>query len=304
MASSPSVPVTNLSTISSLSTAALALSNLVLATPNTTQGYQPQNANTADPNSPTAQQPPALLFHYEGENSVVIESDITDHYIEDNTAIQDQIALKPEIVNTDGYIGELNDISPPALKPLLQAAQKLTVIDAYTPVLSATAILAYNEAFQAYQTSQTATQAAVSAWSSIGSAGQGGENTIGSSGLGASVFSQSTGQVKNNQNKQQTAFQQFYGYWRSRTLFTVQTPWAIFQNMAISRLQAIQDEMTRVISDFKVTFKMMRFSSTSSTVGNAPILQARASTQGASLVDLGTTTPTPSITLDQGLATL
>lgn len=271
----------NLSSLAPITTAATALSNLILVSPQATIGYQPQN--TASNNGTTAQQPPALLFHYEGEQTVLLESDITDHYIEDNTAIQDQIALRPEVITTHGFIGELNDIAPPALAAVQAIANKLTIVGAYTPVLSATALLAYNEAFQLYQIGASALTSAVAAWSSLTSVG--GESVIGSNGL--------TSQP--NQNKQQAAFQQFYGYWQNRTLFTVQTPWAVFQNMAIQSLRAIQDAETNVITDFEVKFKMIRIASTVNTPGFALTYQGRAANQAASLVDNGTSTPTPGL---------
>lgn len=270
----------NLSGISSATTAATALSNLILVSPQQTTGYQPQSSDSTQ-----NQQPPSLLFHYEGEQTVALESDITDHYVEDNTAIQDQIALKPEVITTHGFIGELNDVPPAALQLLQQAANKLTTIGAYAPALSATALIAYDEAFLLYQVGANAVNSAVSAWSSIN--GSNGENVIGSSGLGTGTFNAATGQISGNQTKQQVAFQQFYGYWKSRTLFTVQTPWAIFQNMAIKSLRAIQDAETRMITDFEVSFKMIRFSY---TVGvTTPILAfgGRFKNQGASLVDFG-----------------
>lgn len=286
---------TNLSGLTPITTAATALSNLVLVSPQQTVGYQPQSQNQ------NAQQPPALLFHYEGEQSVDLESDITDHYVEDNTAVQDQIALKPEVINTEGFIGELNNVPPRALQLLKTLADKFTTIGAYTPGLSATAILAYNNAFLLYQVAQNAVNSSVAAWSSI--TGQDGENVIGSSGLG-NAFDASTGSIRNNQTKQQVAFQQFYGYWRSRTLFTVQTPWAVFQNMAIKRITAVQDAETKVVTSFKVSFKMVRFASTQSAAGIAPILQGRAAAQAAGLVDLGTSTPVSSISLTEGLGKL
>lgn len=280
----------NLSTLAPITTAASALSNLVLVSPQKVKGYQPQNGVVGS-KAPTLPQPPSFLFDYEGEQTVSLESDITDHYIEDNTTIQDQWALKPEIVTTHGFIGELNNIAPKALQILQTAADKLTIISAYVPALSETALIAYNEAFLLYQTAASAVNSAVSAWSSINSSG--GENVIGSSGLLNNVFNAGTGSISNNQNKQQIAFQLFYGYWNSRTLFTVQTPWAIFQNMAIQRLRAIQDAETRVISDFEITFKMMRFASTDTNISS--IQQGRTATAGAPLVDFGTTTPaTPS----------
>lgn len=278
----------NLSALTPLTTAATALSNLILVSPQATIGYQPQNPATNT--GLTAQPPPALLFHYEGEQTIGLESDITDHFIEDNTAIQDQISLKPETITTHGFIGELNDVTPRALAPIKTIADKLTIVGAYTPALSITALLVYNEAFQLYQVGLNAVNSAVAAWSSLG--GSGGESVINSQGI----------TLQPNQSKQQIVFQQFYGYWRSRTLFTVQTPWAVFQNMAIKSLRAIQDAETRMITDFEVSFKMIRTAATVTTPSLALTFQGRAASQSASLTDLGTSTPISSISLSQGLS--
>lgn len=265
----------NLSALAPATTAATALSNLILVTPQEKLGYQPQNPPTKD--GVVAPSPPTLVFNYEGEQVVDLESDITDHYIEDNTAIQDQIALRPEIIQTHGYVGELNDVIPPAIRPLKLAADKLTVVVAYTPTLTETALIALQQAQFAYSIAAQAGNAGVAAWSSI----------VGSS------------QV---QTKQGAMFQQFYGYWRSRTLFTVQTPWGIFQDCAIMSLRAVQDAETRVITDFTVRFKHMRFAKTTTISAQTTTLQGRAATQSSGLVDLGASTPSPSISLDEALA--
>lgn len=283
----------DLSTLSSATTSAQALSNLILVSPQQTVGYQPQAQPVKNGNP--GQNPPAILFHYEGEQFVAIQSDITDHYIEDNTAIQDQIALRPEEITTHGFIGELNDVAPPALQIVQQIANKLVTINAYLPEISVTAQIAYNEAFQFYQIAQAVKNSAVSTWGAL--TGNFGENVIGTNGLGT-AFNPATGQVTGSQNKQQVAFQQFYGYWKNRTLFTVQTPWAVFQNMAIKSLRAIQDAETRVITDFEVTFKMIRFASTSTVTNTLPkSYQGRLQNQASPLVNQGTSTPIPSIGL-------
>src|SRR6185312_16330550 len=157
--------------LSTVTTSAQALSNLVLVSPQKTQGYQPQAPGVAPGLPVPASQPPALLFHYEGEQSVSIESDVTDHYVEDNTAVQDHIALRPETITVHGFIGELNDVVPTALVPLQILANKLTTISSYTPQLSVTALLAYNTAFALYQTAANAANSAVSAWNALSNGG-------------------------------------------------------------------------------------------------------------------------------------
>lgn len=284
----------DLSALSNATTTAATLSNLVLVSPQKVKGYQPNLTSFVGPlQSP----PPALLFHYEAENQLELTSDVTDHYVEDNTAIQDQVALKPEIITVRGYVGELNNVAPYGLQTFKAIADKLTGIAGYTPGLSVTALVAYNTAFSLYQTAALAANSAVSTWntlSNIGGGNAGGENVIGSDGLG-SAFNAQTGVVGNSQNQQQTALQQFYGYWRQRALFTVQTPWAVLQNMVIQSLKAVQDADTNVISEFLVTFKMIRMASTAFAPNTGD--QGRRQAQTAGTTDLGTSTPTNSASL-------
>lgn len=288
----------DLGAIASATTAATALTNLVLVSPQSVVGYQPQNPTNQDSGIgqiTSQQKKPSLLFHYEGEQSVNLESDITDHYVENNSAVQDQIALKPVTITTHGYIGELNDVAPYGLQTLKAAADKLTVIGAYAPQLSITAQNAYNEAFLAYQLLANAGNAAVSAWSSVSNlvSGSDGQSVVGPDGSLTTASSQ---------NKQQVMFQQFYGYWQQRTLFTVQTPWAVFQNMAIFKLRAVQDESTNVITDFDVTFKMIRTAQTADSVASTASFAGRAATQASGLVNQGTSSGTPSIGVADGIA--
>lgn len=247
--------------ISQILPQANSLANLILVTPKQNKGI-------------TAQIPGAktFLFHYEGEQSITLESDITDHYVEDNTAIQDHIALRPVVVNTHGYIGELNDVPPAALLPLKFIADKLTLLAPFTPQLTVSALIAYNKAFLLYSSAAVIADAGVSAWTSIVTGGQ-------------------------VQTKQQVAYSQFFGFWSARNLFTVQTPWAIYNDMAIKSLRAIQDEETRMISNFEVSFKQMRFASTITTIEK----QGRASIQSGSPVDQGISNPVPSIGLQDQL---
>jgi hypothetical protein len=288
----------NLSALSSITTTATALSNLILATPQQTVGYQPNNPPNSNGTPSTAQPPPTFMFHYEGEQTAQMQSDITDHYIEDNTALQDQIALKPPEITTHGFIGELNNVLPPALAALQQVADKLTIVSAYTPALSASALIAFNTAVQLYQTAQNATNAAVSAWASINGTGSDGVSVITGQGTFDPAFN-----AQPNQNKQQLAFQQLYGYWNLRTFFTIQTPWAIFENMVIKSLRSIQSEETTMISAFEITFKQLRFATTivsNGTVGSNQ--QGRSALQSANTTNLGTSTTTLAMSLSSGLS--
>lgn len=254
--------------LSSLQTNIASISNLIMVTPNSNVGLQPQFAQ----GSQSKTQVPSLIFDIEEENTLVLTSDITDHWVEDNTAIQDQIALRPETYTVNGYIGELNDVVPPLLQPLKLVADKLLPLAAFTPVITSAALIAYNEALQAYQLAQLAKSSVISAYNSI------------------------TGNSNSTQTKQQKMANLLVGYWNSRTLFTVQTPWAIFTDMAIQNLRIIQDGDTRMVSDFEITFKKMRFAK---TVIKYPSnsAQSRLKAISSTVVDHGVVQTVPAGTL-------
>lgn len=277
----------NLEQLSNTSNTATGLNNLILVTPQQTIGYQPQNYPTFK-NDKSALSP-ALLFNYEGEQSVMLTSDVTDHYIENNSSIQDMVALKPEMYTVQGFVGELNDIAPAAITLIKTANEKLTAIGAYSPSISLTAELAYAKAFQAYQIASSVVNSAVGTWASInGGGGSGDQGVINGGGL--------QNGDKKTQTQQQIYFQQFYGYWKSRTLFTIQTPWAVFQDMIIMGLKAVQDAETKMISDFEITFKLMRFASTilvATNQLNSNNFEGRGEASASAETDLGTSTLTP-----------
>lgn len=271
------------SSLASFTNKALALANVILVSPRTTKGYQPKNSS-----SEKRQEPPPLLFHYEGEQSFEFESEITDHYVEDNTSRQDNISLRPEVVTVHGCIGELNNIPPDYLLPLQLAADKLVPISGYAPQLSQTALVAYNTALRLWRTGEQVVDAAVEAWASIKDrrlpGSDDGMNVIDSTGIEG--FDASSGSVSRAQNDQQVRFQQFYGYMRQRTLFRVQTPWCIIDDMAIQSLRAVQSENTNLITDFYITFKKMRMATTQREDVDAS-MQGRLKSMVSGLTNIG-----------------
>ena len=217
--------------------------SLALVTPQSNIGYKPQDISGS--------LLPTLLFHTEGENVAHVQSDITDHFIEDNTAIQDQIALKPEMVTVHGFIGELNDVFPVSNPTNPTIITTMLNVESFIPQFTSEGQFAIDSAAAGYLSEQGIANAAVSVWGAL--AGGSSNTVIGSSGVTV---------LGSGQNLQQTIFQQFYLYWRSRTLFTIQTPWAVFSNMAIMEMRALQDDTTRMITDFYISFKLLRFSTT------------------------------------------
>lgn len=274
----------DISSLASKVTTAAGLGGLILATPKIV-GYQPQDYPSFVKS--TANSQPTFVFNYEGENGITLTSDITDHVIENNEVVNDQIALKPEIITVSAYVGNLNDIAPSALAPLKTVAQKLTAIGDFAPQLSVTALQAYNDAAFAYAVAASAANAAVSAWNSI-------------NGSGDVIANETTdfSSIK-NQNNQQRAFQQLYGYFRNRQLFTIQTPWALFSDCAIQSIHATQDAETNQITSFELSFKVLRFAQTTELTSSVTSQnsQGRASSAAATEQNLGqnnlSTSPVP-----------
>lgn len=304
------------STLSSASTQVAGVSGILMAVPQiagilglggsqpqNTIGYQPQSSNGASIS------PPAIIFHYEGRQSLKLQSDITDHPIETNSFIQDGIALKPVEVYTHGFVGELTTALPPgavgqALAVLQVAANKLTLVGGVVPALTLAAQETFDLAQQAATTAINAANAAVSAFSSI--AGNSGEAVFNGTAISnANAFANGTGSMPTigSQGKQQLYFQQFLGYWNQRTLFTVQTPWGVFQNMAILDVIPVQDDDTQLVTDFDVKFKQISFASIGATSTASQITAPIAGTgaknyyqvQPATTASLGNLSSGPSL---------
>lgn len=245
--------------LSSITSAVNAVSDIILVNPKKDVGITAQK--TADD---------SFLFHIKGEEVVSLTSDVTDHFVEDNSSLQDQVSLKPETVTTAGYIGELNNVTPVPLEILKEVAERLQTLSPFVPALSSAALIAYNNAAQLYAIGNKTKDALVSAWGTI-------------NGNGTAV-----------QNEQQIAFNKFYGWWKNHQLFTVQTPWCIFDDMIIMSLRATQGEDTRMITDFEITFKKMRFAKTLLSKKKKQS-SGRAAADSADQINNGTTQPKVSI---------
>lgn len=207
----------------------------------------------------------AWLFTFREEDSVDLKSEITDHFSESNTALQDQIALKPVTATLHGFIGELSDQTTGIAEEVRLIASQLSVFGPYVPQLTIAAQQAFNQAQQLYNTEQAV------------------EATI------TQAFDLAAGVT--TQTKQSKAYGYFKKKWQDRELFTVQTPWEILTNMSIENLHAVQEGDSNTVSDFRIVFKQMNFANTISSV--ASIAQGRRQAQASGRVSQGAQNPTP-----------
>jgi len=210
--------------------------------------------------------PPAgiagFLFDIPENDEISLTSDITDHFIEDNTAIQDQIALKPEEYTVRGLVAELALFAPPP-DSATSPADPLPALADLAPSLTsgAAAIIAADlEAATGETEAITSAQNLYNYYS-------------------AQSLKQPT------VSKQAKTFLYFYELWKGRQMFTVETPWGTLTDMAILTLKASQDDETRFRSTFTITFKKIRTAgSVSVTVGQ---LAGRAAAMAAATSENG-----------------
>ena len=197
------------------------------------------------PNNP----PPGIagfLFDIPQDERVRLESRITDYFVEDNTTIQDNIALLPETFTVKGLIAEIIGFDPNSNSGTPQA----TIPDALppnptmTPVFTpqATQIQAQNA--QAANATSTTVQQSTSLY----------DYYLNKSPQPPKV------------TRQSSVFGYFYQLWKGRALFSVQTPWGIFNNMAILSIDALQEEDSIYKSNFTITFKKIRIAGDATVV--------------------------------------
>lgn len=258
----------NVNPLSILTLSASSLANLILVTPESV-GYQPQSSFQDNEDLPK------FLFTYEESNRIELTSDITDHYTEDNTSLHDNISIAPDIVRVTGYVGELTNEVPAELEQLNRIVDKLETVGHLAPTLSSFAQRLYGNARIVYNSTRILRDKVISKWTNQGS--------------------------NNVQNKQQEAFSFFYGYMNERRLFTLQTPWRVFRNMAIKSLIADQRDSDITVSVFEIEFKKINFVDDPSQFEPEVLLAPRLDNQDRSIERTGSESPNVETTFHDAL---
>lgn len=200
-----------------------------------------------------------FLFDIPQSEELSLNAQITDHFTQENYAIQDHIAISPAKITLTGEIGNL--IVSQA--KFLQFAQ--TLIDRLTPlgVLSPAQSQSTQQALTEINRLQSAAQSAITQYNNLSDA-----------------FSPNEAGT----DPQQKAYFVLQGMFNSRQIVSVQTPWNTYQSMAIESLSFNQDAETKDKSTITVTCKEIRTVSANFRFGK---LEGRIEAQSAPVTEQG-----------------
>lgn len=200
-----------------------------------------------------------FVFDIKKEYKLNLNSDITDHYVEDNVAIQDHIGLKPVILEVLGSIGEVtlkdkvgeqsdldnylkNQKDQNIFNSVDSYLGRMGSLTSFTPNIINQSLDVYNTAKFGYSTvskvinldKRDSTSSRRFAYNSVYD-----EDVIA-------------------QTKQFEWVNWFKIQWWNRASFTIITPYGVLTDMYILDLSASQPENTRYVTNLSIKFKQIR----------------------------------------------
>lgn len=169
-------------------------------------------------------------------SSLVLNSEITDHYTEKNYSIQDHWALSPKMYTLSGYVGEVIYTPPKGWANWVEAnitdyLKPLTVI---SPVLSSY--------------TQSAINLTAQLQSSLQRYGK----------IARQIFQTITKTNTSNQSNQQYVARLLEKIREERILVNIYTPYGEYENMAIMSINIRQDAFTKYRSTLEIQMKQWR----------------------------------------------
>lgn len=180
-----------------------------------------------------------FVFDLKEDYRLSLNSDITDHYVENNRAIQDHIALKPITIEVSGKVSEVNLNTPYDEQEGLDFAKKaLNAVDSYYNRLGSLPQFAPNIINQARDITNTA-KGVYDTYKTF-----------------SSFVKKASGEQQ--QTRQSKIVSRFRDYWANRTKFVIVTPFCVLENMYILDFSANQPKNTKYVTEIKIKFKQIR----------------------------------------------
>ncbi len=180
-----------------------------------------------------------FVFDLKEDYRLSLNSDITDHYVENNRAIQDHIALKPITIEVSGKVSEVNLNTPYDEEEDIDFAKKaLNAVDSYYNRLGSLPQFAPNIINQARDITNTA-KGVYDTYKTF-----------------SSFVKKASGEQQ--QTRQSKIVSRFRDYWVNRTKFVIVTPFCVLENMYILDFSANQPKNTKYVTEIKIKFKQIR----------------------------------------------
>lgn len=241
-------------------------------------------------------------FHIPQTEQVKLESEITDYYSDINSNYQDHVVRKPITITMTGLVGDyfysVNQIED----MLAMVVPTLSLVKQFLPQITSAAkqmiIKKYDEravedlAFSPSSSDLTqqnldnlldensglsfADNFGIKTSKSVGTSYQFNFNAMDLFTLFQNLYKLKSAQTR--------AFLFFEALWKSSALFSVETTWKRFDNMAILSVQPLRDENAD-ITQFQVTMKQLNF--TQSKSESAETVAGRMKEQAAKVSSKG-----------------
>lgn len=207
------------------------------------------------------------VFDIPTGESLTSKVNISKHYMENGSVINDHAVNEPDEITLTGLVGELVYRKPQGIEgALTEAASRLSTVNAYLGPLTQGAT---------QKAAQIATQAAYVANQAKAIAKRAGNVVDFFRGEDATL------------TLQQKAYFELMALQKTHQLVWVLTPWNIHYNMLISQVAARQDETTNDYTDFSVTVQEARFTGVETTTFDEGNYKSAIAAQTPPKNDLG-----------------
>lgn len=203
-------------------------------------------------------------FHVPQSEQVTMESEITDNYIDTNSAVQDHILRKPITITVRGYQGEYFYSANPIENTLALITPTLSLVKEFLPKLRTSTQQIKKTSAKDVLNKKFLKQSDTEL------------NSIDLFSLFQDLYKITSAQTR--------TFMFFEALWKSNALFTVETGWKRYDNMAILKIVPLRDNNAD-ITDFSITFKQI--SKTTSKVEQLKKAAGRLKQQKAEVTQKG-----------------
>lgn len=193
-------------------------------------------------------------FNIPQKEIIKMQSEITDHFVDTNSPVQDHIARKPVTITLQGLQGEFFYSVNQIEDTLAKVVPTLTLVNQFLPEL--TPHVMKLKTFKKDYIKNLMLKEGQSLLKGDGVLSLGDKFNVAWNTLnGVDMFKtfQSLYKFKSSQTR---AFFFFEALWNSRQTYTIETTWKQYENMAVMDIQPVRDNNAD-ITDFTITFKQI-----------------------------------------------